>query len=68
MLRVCEASRCTTLTLGTWCVEHEPVTEPRQFPRGRPFPREVSGDVRRIEEAWPVAEPVLLRSPSASLS
>ena len=68
MLRVCEEKHCTTLTLGTWCLEHEPVGEPRRFPRGRPFPREVRSDVRRIEEAWPLAEPVLLRSSSSSLS
>ena len=38
LLEVCTHPGCTTLTIGGLCVEHEPVREPRVFPRGRPFP------------------------------
>lgn len=38
LLQLCRHPGCTTRTIGGLCVEHEPVTEPREFPRGRPFP------------------------------
>jgi len=37
MLRVCSEPGCTTLTLGSLCLEHEPVVAFRAFPRGRPY-------------------------------
>jgi len=37
MLRTCRAPGCTTLTLGTLCIAHEPAVEPRSFVRGRPY-------------------------------
>ncbi len=37
MLRICDHPDCATLTLGTFCVSHEPHVTVR-FPRGRPFP------------------------------
>jgi hypothetical protein len=37
MLRTCRAPGCTTLTLGTLCISHEPAVDPRTFPRGRPY-------------------------------
>ena len=37
MLHSCAASGCSTLTLGRFCVAHEPVGVSRQFVRGRPF-------------------------------
>jgi hypothetical protein len=36
LLRSCEARGCGTLTLGRFCVQHEPART-RVFPRGRPF-------------------------------
>jgi hypothetical protein len=33
----CEFPGCGTLTVGAYCVAHEDRTEPRSFPRGRPF-------------------------------
>jgi hypothetical protein len=55
LLQPCQHPGCTTRTIGTLCVAHEPVREPRVFPRGRPFPplarelygRPVSGLVRQ---------------------
>jgi hypothetical protein len=38
MLRTCQHSGCATLTIGTFCVVHEPPVEAQTFPRGRPFP------------------------------
>jgi hypothetical protein len=38
LLQLCLHPGCTTWTIGTLCVAHEPVREPRVFPRGRPFP------------------------------
>jgi len=38
MLQLCLHPDCKTWTIGTLCVAHEPVHEPRVFPRGRPFP------------------------------
>jgi hypothetical protein len=69
MLKMCGAPGCETLTIGGLCVAHEPPLEQRYYPRGRPYrlkDREVPAAVRRIEQAWPLAEPVLLRSPSPS--
>jgi hypothetical protein len=46
LLQLCLHPGCTTWTIGTLCVAHEPVREPRVFPRGRPFPppaRELDG-------------------------
>jgi hypothetical protein len=37
MLHVCTAPGCTVLTIGPYCLAHEPVAEPRVFPRGRPY-------------------------------
>ena len=37
MLRICDQSECGTLTLGSFCVLHEPPVDNEQFPRGRPF-------------------------------
>jgi len=39
MLRICDHPDCATLTLGTFCITHEPRVEGEVFPRGRPFPR-----------------------------
>ncbi|HEY3921006.1 MAG TPA: hypothetical protein VGL76_02730 [Gaiellaceae bacterium] len=58
MLRSCQAEGCNTLTLGELCIEHEPEAEPRRFPRGRPYrlkDREVTGELRRIDETWSLA-------------
>jgi hypothetical protein len=38
LLQLCLHPGCTTWTIGTVCVAHEPVREPRVFPRGRPYP------------------------------
>jgi len=37
MLRICDHSKCGTLTLGRFCVLHEPPVHGERFPRGRPF-------------------------------
>jgi hypothetical protein len=37
MLRICDDSECGTLTLGRFCVFHEPPSRDERFPRGRPF-------------------------------
>ena len=58
MLRACQADGCNTLTLGELCLEHEPAAPPRRFPRGRPYrlkDREVTANLRRIQETWPLA-------------
>jgi hypothetical protein len=39
MLRICDYPDCTTLTLGAFCVTHEPPVPAERFPRGRPYPR-----------------------------
>jgi hypothetical protein len=39
MLRVCEHPECGTLTLGRFCLLHEPPVIAERFPRGRPFAR-----------------------------
>jgi hypothetical protein len=39
MLRICAHVDCSTLTLGTFCVDHEPPVEAERFPRGRPYSR-----------------------------
>jgi hypothetical protein len=69
MLRTCQADSCETLTMGTLCLDHEPPAPPRQFPRGRPYrpaKGEVTARLRRIEETWPLAGQVQLRSLSPS--
>jgi hypothetical protein len=69
MLRTCEAYGCDTLTFGPLCLAHEPPAVPRRFPRGRPYrliKREVSDDMRRIEQSWPHARQAFSRSSSAS--
>jgi hypothetical protein len=38
LLQLCIHPGCTTRTIGSLCVDHEPVREPVVFPRGRPFP------------------------------
>jgi hypothetical protein len=37
MLRTCRAADCSTLTLGSFCLVHEPPRAPRRYPRGRPY-------------------------------
>jgi hypothetical protein len=39
MLRICAHEDCTTLTLGTLCVVHEPPVKIVSWPRGRPYAR-----------------------------
>ena len=39
MLRICDHPDCTTLTLGPFCVTHDPPLAAEPYPRGRPFPR-----------------------------
>ena len=39
MLRTCGHPDCTTMTLGTLCVVHEPPVEIVVWPRGRPYSR-----------------------------
>jgi hypothetical protein len=57
MLRICDHSECATLTLGRFCVQHEPPAERERFPRGRPFnqlpPTLVDDDLRG--DAFPSA-------------
>jgi hypothetical protein len=38
MLQICEHQGCATLTLGSFCIEHEPPVGSERFPRGRPYP------------------------------
>ena len=69
MLRTCEAAGCETLTFGPLCLAHEPPAVPRRFPRGRPYrlvEREVTADLRRIEQPWPLVEQASLRLPLPS--
>ncbi len=40
MLQICDHPGCTTLTLGSLCLVHEPAVTPRRYPRGRPHPGE----------------------------
>jgi len=65
----CEADGCDTLTFGPLCLAHEPPAVPRRFPRGRPYrlvEREVTDDLRRIEQSWPHVRQAFSRSPSVS--
>jgi hypothetical protein len=39
MLRICAHEDCTTMTLGTFCVAHDPPVEDVVWPRGRPYSR-----------------------------
>ena len=39
MLQICDHPGCATLTLGTFCIFHEPPVRAERFPRGRPYPR-----------------------------
>jgi len=69
MLRTCEAVGCDTLTFGPLCLAHEPPVAPRRFPRGRPYrliEREVTDDIRRIEQSWSHVRQAFSRLPSAS--
>ena len=38
MLRECTRPDCQTLTLGLYCVSHEPEAVQIEFVRGRPYP------------------------------
>jgi hypothetical protein len=38
MLRTCGRPGCETLTLGSFCVTHEPEIARMEFVRGRPYP------------------------------
>ena len=38
MLRMCDRPGCETLTLGLYCVAHEPPASQSEFVRGRPYP------------------------------
>jgi hypothetical protein len=65
MLRTCQADGCETLTFGPLCLDHEPPMPPRSFPRGRPYrliEREVTNELRRIEQSWPLVRQASLRS------
>jgi len=69
MLRTCQADGCDTLTFGPLCLAHEPAALPRRFPRGRPYrliEREVTAEIRRIEDSWPLARQESSRSPLVS--
>ena len=69
MLRTCEAEGCETRTFGPLCLAHEPQAAPRRFPRGRPYrliEREVTDDMRRIEQSWPLVRQESLRFPLPS--
>ena len=69
MLRTCQADGCETLTFGPLCLAHEPQAPPRRFPRGRPYrliEYEVTAEMRRIEQSWPLARQESLRSPLVS--
>jgi hypothetical protein len=39
MLRICDHPDCSTLTLGAFCVTHDPPVAAERYPRGRPYPR-----------------------------
>jgi hypothetical protein len=43
LLRLCACRGCETLTLGTFCVEHEQPVSMRSWPKGRPFPDYIRG-------------------------
>ena len=52
MLRTCQHPECTVLTLGTFCVAHEPPASAERFPRGRPYSRRqrrLPGDAAPVE-------------------
>jgi hypothetical protein len=38
MLRTCDRPGCETLTLGSFCIAHEPEIAQLEFVRGRPHP------------------------------
>jgi hypothetical protein len=38
MLRICDHPDCSTMTLGAYCVAHDPPILAEPYPRGRPFP------------------------------
>jgi hypothetical protein len=67
MLRVCEHSDCGTLTLGRFCVIHEPPPGPERFPRGRPFAQHT---LPPLEEGLlgVALEPALLAAAAAEAS
>jgi hypothetical protein len=39
MLRICDHPDCSTMTLGAFCVTHDPPVTAEPYPRGRPYPR-----------------------------
>jgi hypothetical protein len=52
MLKTCSAPNCSTLTLGSLCIAHEPAPARRRYPRGRPYRR-------HDREAGKIAAPAL---------
>jgi hypothetical protein len=65
MLRICAHEDCTTLTLGTFCVAHEPPVEVESWPRGRPYSRRK----RRLPAgAAPVVAPEEAPAPAGAVS
>jgi hypothetical protein len=66
MLRICDHPDCSTLTLGAFCVPHDPPLVPEPYPRGRPFPRPKPRTLQSVPipvEADP-AEPTPIRAVS----
>jgi hypothetical protein len=52
----CIAPGCKTITIGPFCLEHEPVAAPRVFTRGRP--------VLTAERDLQLVAPVAVREPA----
>jgi hypothetical protein len=67
MLRVCDHSEFGTLTLGRYCVLHEPPAVPERFPRGRPFAKRT---LPQVDDAslGDALQPALLAAGAAALS
>jgi hypothetical protein len=69
MLRICDHPGCRTLTLGAFCIHHEPPVLIERFPRGRPFPS-ASRKARELTALVPVdvvVEAQALPTPAVSL-